>query len=68
MKTGQLLEYNLINIFLENHTQNVVEEPFPDPFLKKSKLSIFLDQYSKVLYVYIYIYFLFGKLRTIESD
>ena len=34
--------------FLKNHTQNVVEELFPDPFLKKSRLSISLDRQSKV--------------------
>ena len=35
--------------FLKNHTENVLEKLFPDPFQKKSKLSISLDQYSKVL-------------------
>ena len=34
MKFGQIIEYNMRNIFLENHTQNVVERLFPDPFLK----------------------------------
>ena len=34
MKFGQLIEYNMRNIFLENHTQNVVEKLVPDPFLK----------------------------------
>ena len=34
MKFGQLIEYNMRNIFLKNHTQNVVEKLFPDPFLK----------------------------------
>ena len=62
MKTGQLLECNLRNIAL---TQTIVEKLFPDPFLKKSKLSISLDQYSKVLYI---LFLLFVKLRTIESD
>ena len=31
IKVGQLLEYNIRNTFLENHTQNAV---FSDPFLK----------------------------------
>ena len=32
---GQLIEYNIRNIFfLKNHGQNVVEKLFPDPFLK----------------------------------
>ena len=34
MKFGQLLEYNKRNVFLKNHTQNVVEKLFPDTFLK----------------------------------
>ena len=34
MKFGQLIEYDMRTIFLENHSQNVVEKLFPDPFLK----------------------------------
>ena len=34
MKCGQLIEYNMKNIFLKNHTQNVKQKLFPDPFLK----------------------------------
>ena len=34
MKYGQLIEFNMRNIFLENHTQNMVEKLFPDPFVK----------------------------------
>ena len=34
VKIGQLIENNMINICLENYTQNMVEKPFPDPFLK----------------------------------
>ena len=35
MKFGQLIEYNMRNIFsLKNHTQNVVEKLVSDPFLK----------------------------------
>ena len=35
VKFCQLIEYNIRNIFfLKNHTQNVVEKLFPDPFLK----------------------------------
>ena len=44
MKFGQLIEYNLRNIFLKKHTQNEVEKLFPVLFLRKSKLSIYLDQ------------------------
>ena len=34
MKFGQLIEYNMRNIFLKNHTQNVLEKLFPDPYPK----------------------------------
>ena len=34
MKFGQIIEENARNIFLKNHTQIVVENLFPDPFLK----------------------------------
>ena len=34
MKFCQLIEYNVRNIFLINHTQNVVEKLVPEPFLK----------------------------------
>ena len=34
MKFDLLIEYNMRDIFLKNHTRNVVEKLFPDPFLK----------------------------------
>ena len=34
MKFGQLIDYNMRNIFLENHAQNVVEKLIPDPLIK----------------------------------
>ena len=34
MKFGLLIEYNMRNIFLKNHTQNVEEQLVPDPFIK----------------------------------
>ena len=34
MNSGQLTEYNMRNILLENHAKNVAEKLFPDPFLK----------------------------------
>ena len=30
MKFGLLIEYNMKNIFVKNHTQNVLEKLFPD--------------------------------------
>ena len=44
-KFGQLIEYNMTNIFLgKKYTQNEVEKLFPNPFPKKAKLRIYLDQ------------------------
>ena len=34
MKFCHLIEYKVTNIFLNNHTQNVIEELVPDPFIK----------------------------------
>ena len=34
MKFSQLIECNIIIIFLKNYTQNEVEKLVPDPFLK----------------------------------
>ena len=54
IKPGQLLEYNLRNIFLEKSCRSLS---------KKSKLSTFQD--SKVLYI---LSLLYAKLRAIERD
>ena len=35
--------------FLKNLTQNLVEKLVPDPFIKKSKLNIPLDQQPETL-------------------
>ena len=34
MKFGKLTNITQETFFLKKHTQNVVEKPFPDPFLK----------------------------------
>ena len=44
IKFGQLIEYNLRNIFLEKTYTKWAGETFPRPFSEKSRLSIFLDQ------------------------
>ena len=49
MKFGQLIGYNLRNIFLERSYTKCGGETSPRPFSEKSKLSVSLDQYSKVL-------------------
>ena len=44
MKFGQLIEYNMRNIFLEKSYKKGGEETIPMPFSKRSKLSMSLDQ------------------------
>ena len=44
MKFGRLIEYNMKKNFLKNYPQNVVEKLLPDPFPKKTKLSISMEQ------------------------
>ena len=44
MKFGQLIEYNMRNIFLEKSYTKCGGETFPRPFSKKPKLSTYLDQ------------------------
>ena len=50
-------------IFLEKSYTKCGVETIPRPFSKKSKLSVSLDQYSKVLYS---LFLLYAKLRAIE--
>ena len=46
MKFGQLIVYNMKNIFLENLTkrENLIKKTVPRHFFKNSRLSISLDQ------------------------
>ena len=53
IKFGQLIEYNLRNIFFEKSYTKCGGETIPRPFSKKSKLSKSLDEYFKVLYVLV---------------
>ena len=50
MKFGQLIEYNMRNIFVKKSFTKCGGETGPRPFSGKLKLSISLDQSSKVLY------------------
>ena len=56
MKFGKLIEYNTRNIFLEKLYVKCGGNTSPRPFSKKSKLSISLDQQSKVLYSLFLLY------------
>ena len=63
MKFGQLMEYNMRNIFLEKLYPECAGETIPRPLHKKSKWRISLDQQCKVLNS---LFLLFAKSRAIE--
>ena len=56
MKFSEFIEHNR-NIFLKNHTQNVFEKVVGDPFIKKTKLNISLDQQSEMFENLLLLYF-----------
>ena len=45
---GQVIEYNMKNIFFEKSYTDCGGETIPRPFSKKLKLNISLDQLSRV--------------------
>ena len=64
IKFGQLIECNMRNIFLEKLYAKCVGETSPRRFSENLKLSISLDQSSKVLYSFLLLY---GKLKAIKT-
>ena len=67
MKFGQLIEYNMRNIFVKKSYTKCVGETIPRTFSEKPKLSIFLDQYSKVFYILFNCLPSWGLLKVIET-
>ena len=63
MKFGKLIECNMRNIFVETLYTKWAGETIPKPLSKKSKLSIYLDQYCKVLNS---LFLLYANLRAIK--
>ena len=63
MKFDQLIECNVRNIFLEKSYTKCYGETSPRPFSEKLKLSISLDQESKVSYS---LFLLYAKPKAIE--
>ena len=49
MKFGQVIEYNMRNIFLKKWNASGGAEASLRPFYRKSKLNISLDQQSEML-------------------
>ena len=63
MKFGQLIEYNMRNIFVEKSYTKCAGETIPRLLSKKSKLGTPLDQLCKVLNSLLLFY---ANLRAIE--
>ena len=63
IKFDKLIEYNMRNIFLEKSYTKCGEETVSRPFSNKSKFSVSLDQWSKVLHS---LFLLYAKLRAID--
>ena len=63
MKFSQLIEHNMRNIFLEKSYTKCGGKTSPRSFSEKLKLSMYLDQQSKILYR---LFLLYVKLRAIE--
>ena len=63
LEFGQLIEYNLKNIFLEKSYTKCYGEIIPRLFSKNPKLSTSLDQQSKILRS---LSLLYAKLMAIE--
>ena len=64
MTFGQLIECNMRNILLEKSYTKCDGETSSRPFSEKLKLSISLDQESKVLYR---LFLLYAMLSAIET-
>ena len=63
MRFGQLIEYNMRNIFVEKLYTKCAGVTISRPLSKKLKLSISLDQYCKVLNG---LFLLYANLRAME--
>ena len=63
VKLGQLIEYNMKNVFLQKSCTKWDGKTITSPFSKKSKLSLSLDQKSKDLYS---LFLLYARLRAIK--
>ena len=54
IKFGQLIEYNMRNIFLKDRTQNVVDKLFSESFLKYENLAyLWISSLSFIKLVFI---------------
>ena len=63
----EVAEYNMRNILLKNHTQNVVEKLFPDPFLKNQNWVYLRINSLKFYEVCFYFILIWGLSKYSES-
>ena len=63
MKFSELMDYIMKNIFLKNHTQNVMEILLPEPSLKNQNWAYFWINGPKFYYS---LFFLYTHLSAIE--
>ena len=68
MKVGQLIEYNMSNIFVEKSYTKCRKETIPRLLSRKSKLRISLDQYFKVLNSFFLLYANFEGYQNIVKS
>ena len=61
MKPGQLIEYNLRNIFLEKSYANVVEKLVPGPFLKNQNWAV------SIFWSFIYFGFIVCQVENYRN-
>ena len=69
MKYGQLMEYNMRNIFLEKSFTKSGGDTIPRPFSKKSKLSVSLLWITSLTFYTVGFYWMLrrGLLKYIET-
>ena len=64
----QLIEYSIGNIFIENHTQNVVQKLFPDSSLKNLNLAYLWINILKFYAVCFYCVPSLGLSKYIKTE
>ena len=67
MKFGQLMKYNMRNIFLEKSYTKCGEAASLRPFYKKSKFNMYLDQQSEMVYNFVFWYVRVEVLTTLSE-
>ena len=68
MKFGRLIKYYMKNFFLKKHTQNILEKPFPDLFLKNWNWAYFWIISLKFYTVCFYCMPSWVLLKYIETN